>query len=213
MSSATIATIPPSDERTRVEKERRKTENTNRAATEINTDEHGGTKQRWRRSFGRPPHRHISSSPTALNFVFTFRSNVFRSGRSLIHLHFVLVFLSCLSLGFFLLSVLFIWSPTIGAHFSRGLCCVITISAESFFGWFTGAFHSFVDVLLSQLDNHVLAFGSGRMAELVWIGQAVFSLDHCRLWRSWEVVVISSFCGLLSFGGELLSLFSHLLSH
>ncbi|KAG6782029.1 hypothetical protein POTOM_011416 [Populus tomentosa] len=56
----------------------------------------------------------------------------------------------------------------------EGLCCVITIFAESFFGWFAGAFHSLVDVLLSQrgllaalwLANHVLAFGSGRMAEL-----------------------------------------------
>ncbi|KAI5593667.1 hypothetical protein BDE02_03G028400 [Populus trichocarpa] len=45
--------------------------------------------------------------------------------------------------------------------------------AGSFFGWFAGAFHSLVDVLLSQrgllaalLANHVLAFGSGRMAEL-----------------------------------------------
>ena len=44
------------------EKERRKTKNTNRAATKTNTDEHGGTKQRWRRSFGQPPHLHISSS-------------------------------------------------------------------------------------------------------------------------------------------------------
>ncbi|KAL9350956.1 hypothetical protein Peur_058211 [Populus x canadensis] len=49
---------------------------------------------------------------------------------------------------------------------SAGLCCVITISTESFFGWFAGAFHSLVDVLLSQLAYHMLAFGSGRMAEL-----------------------------------------------
>ena len=34
----------------------------NRAATKTNTGEHGGTKQRWRRSFGQPPHLHISSS-------------------------------------------------------------------------------------------------------------------------------------------------------
>ncbi|KAL9388021.1 hypothetical protein Peur_021145 [Populus x canadensis] len=54
----------------------------------------------------------------------------------------------------------------ISAGSIAGLCCVITISTESFFGWFAGAFHSLVDVLLSQLAYHVLAFGSGRMAEL-----------------------------------------------
>jgi hypothetical protein len=42
--------------------------------------------------------------------------------------------------------------------FNVGLCCVITISAESFFGWFAGAFHSLVDVLLSQVLSLFIAF-------------------------------------------------------
>jgi len=49
-----------------------------------------------------------------------------------------------------------------------------------------------------------LLLGPEGWLSFVLIDQAAFSLDHCRLWRSWEVVVISSFCGLLSFGGEVI---------
>jgi hypothetical protein len=58
--------------------------------------------------------------------------------------------------------------------------------------------------LLCSLPTMCLLLGLEGWLSFVWIGQAAFSLDHCRLWRSWEVVVISSFCGLLSFGGEVI---------
>ncbi|KAH8479259.1 hypothetical protein H0E87_031693, partial [Populus deltoides] len=54
------------------------------------------------------------------------------------------------------------------------------------------------------LPTMCLLLGPEGWLSFVLIDQAAFSLDHCRLWRSWEVVVISSFCGLLSFGGEVI---------
>jgi hypothetical protein len=57
---------------------------------------------------------------------------------------------------------------------------------------------------LASLPTMCLLLGLEGWLSFVWIGQAAFSLYHCRLWRSWEVVVISSFCGLLSFGGEVI---------